>query len=285
MSNVDSSTIEKYRLILSKDPNSQIFAPLADALRENKDLENALKTARNGVQRHPKFAGGFIILAKILKDMGKKEEALGHLVHATELAPQNILAHQILGETYFELRRPKEALKSFKMVLFLNPSSEKAERFIAKLESITADEYPTDVFEMAKLSSIRNVRALKEIDQNKVELPVTKESNPTKKTPTGLERMLSLIDAFIVRNELIQAQNLLNECQYEYGNYPEITQRTQLIQKRAHSAELLEPATDSEADVAPLVSRKQQIKERKLQALEMLLRKIECLKEKEISPV
>lgn len=279
---MDSSTIEKYKLILAKDPNSQIFAPLADALRENGELESALKIAKVGIQRHPRFAGGLIVYAKILRELDKKEEALTALTRAVDASSQNILAHQLLGELYFELRRPKEALRSFKMVLFLNPNSQKAQKFISKLESITADEFPTDVFEMAKLTSIRNVRALKELDEKEVQIPTSSAKSETK-IPSGLERILSLIDAFIVRNDLEQAQNLLNECQYEYGNYPEIAQRLKLIQSKAHTAELLEPK--QEAEPPALIPRGQQIKERKLNKLNMLLRKIESLKEKELPSI
>ncbi len=38
---IDASTVEKYQMILGKDPTSQVFAPLAEAYREMGMLQDS----------------------------------------------------------------------------------------------------------------------------------------------------------------------------------------------------------------------------------------------------
>jgi predicted Zn-dependent protease len=136
---IDPATVEKYQKILEKDPNSQVFAPLAEAYREMGMLPEAQKIVTAGVQRHPQFVGGLVTYAKVLRDAGQLGRALEALKKATTLAPENILAHQLLAETHLASKNAKEALKAFKMVLFLNPNSQSAQKAVQKLNTLTSD--------------------------------------------------------------------------------------------------------------------------------------------------
>lgn len=270
MPKIDASAIEKYQTMLAKDPQSQVFAPLAEAYREMGMLQEALKTATVGVQRHPQFVSGLVTFARILRDAGQPEKALGALKKASQLAPENILAHQLMAELYLSSKNPKDALKSFKMVLFLNPQSKSAQKAVQKLESLTADEYDEEVFSMAKLPDvhlnaappIKPVKAGFDEDATRI-VPIT----PV--TPSrALERMLSLIDAFIVRNDLEKAHALLKDTRIEFGESPEIQRRMQSLQVRYHDDEEALP-------LSPLQPRERLIQEKKLEVLNMMLRKIE----------
>jgi tetratricopeptide (TPR) repeat protein len=270
MPKIEASAIEKYQTMLAKDPQSQVFAPLAEAYREMGMLKEALHTATIGVQRHPQFVSGLVTFARILRDAGQPEKALGALKKASQLAPENILAHQLMAELYLNGKNPKDALKSFKMVLFLNPQSKSAQKAVQKLESLTADEYDEEVFSMAKLPDvhlnaappIKPVKAGFDEDATRI-VPIT----PV--TPSrALERMLSLIDAFIVRNDLEKAHALLKDTRIEFGESPEIQRRMQSLQVRYHD-------DDEALPLSPLQPRERLIQEKKLEVLNMMLRKIE----------
>ena len=115
---VTADVVEKYQILLRHNPHSQVFAPLADAyLERGLDLQ-AEELLVQGTQRHPLFTSGFVILGKAKLKMGKLEEAEIALRKAIQLSHQNILAHQILGDTYLAQKKPFEALKAYKMVLF-----------------------------------------------------------------------------------------------------------------------------------------------------------------------
>lgn len=270
MPKIDASTIEKYQALLQKDPNSQVFAPLAEAYREMGMLNEALKVATAGVQRHPQFAGGLVSYARVLRDSQQGEKALSTLQRAVTLAPENILAYRLLAEIHLDLKHPKEALKAFKMVLFLDPQSKTARQAVQKLESLTADEYDDEIFAMQKLPNVNLAEAAPE--PQKLE-PITEDLRPSflpQRPSRPMERMLSLIDAFIVRNDLEKAHALLKDTKLEFGAHPEIDRRLKALQI-THVDEIEPDALP----LKPLAPRETRIREKKLDTLEMLLRRIE----------
>lgn len=260
---IGAETIEKYQNILAKDPTSKVFAPLAEAYREMGMLKEAATTVTLGVQRHPQFVSGLVTHARVMREVGELEKALQSALKASQLSPENILAHQLQAEIYLAQRKPKEALKAFKMVLFLNPQSQSAQKGVQKLESLTADEYDDELFEMSKLPEVKLDPAPAE--NLETALIPTPSPNPAQR---ALERMLSLIDAFIVRNDLEKAHTLLRDTQLEFGFHPEIERRMKSLQIRYNE-------TEEPLPLKPLRNRQEVIREKKLEALNMMLRKIE----------
>lgn len=264
MHKIDQATLEKYRKLISQDPNSQVFAPFAEGLRERGLLAEAEKYARNGIKRHPGFPGGYVVLGKILKDQKKNEEAISTFRHVIQIDNENLLAYQFLGDLALESSLPKEALKYYKMVLFLNPQSSKAQKVVKKLESLSADEYEAEVFQMTPLKPQRPA-------ESKLELAAVpaESSNPSWTPNKGLQRMLSLIDAFIVRNDLDKAQELLADTEAEFGADPEILQRRKVLFNRQSSQ--LNNEDESPEPLMPIMSRENAIREKKLRVLRAVL--------------
>lgn len=265
-----ADAVARFEEVLRKDPNSQVFAPLADAYRSENRLAEADRVSSDGVRRHAGFAGGWVIRGRVLRDLKRPEEAREALLRAIRLAPENLLALQILGEVLLELKEPKEALRIFKRVLFLNPQAEKAKRIVAKLESLTADEYEDELFSMTRLRPLQETPRATAPTANEVAL---KPGEP----PKGLVRLLSLVDAFIVRNDIVRAAQLLDETQVEFGAHGEIDQRRILLQRR-RGLQLSESAERPEA-LTPLVSREEAVRAKKVETLRSLLRTIDELKD------
>lgn len=263
---LDANTVEKYQLILEKDPDSQVFAPLAEAYREMGLLEEALKTVTAGIKRHPQFVGGLVTYAKVMRDLNQLDKAQEALKKASNLSPENILAHQLLAEIHLTRKNPKDALKAFKMVLFLNPNSKSAQKAVQKLESLTADEYDEEVFAMTKLPNASLEMGPSEIAAPK-ELPLVTKPTPTSSSK-ALDRMLSLIDAFIVRNDLEKAHALLKDTRLEFGDHVEIQKRMKTLQVRYSDS-------DEATPLKPLPSRSQASQQLKLDVLNMMLRRID----------
>ncbi len=61
---------------LARDPSPRIFAPLAEAYRLSGRLDNALETARCGIEAHPDHVGIRIVLARTIVDSQGRESAL-----------------------------------------------------------------------------------------------------------------------------------------------------------------------------------------------------------------
>ncbi len=276
MSKIDIGTIEKFQIALQKDPNSQVFATLAEAYREMHMYKEAETVVRNGMWRHPNFVGGLVTFAKIMRDLGNFQEALAPLKKAAQLAPENILAHQLMAEVYLANKQPKESLKAYKMVLFLNPNSKVAQNAVSKLESLTADDYDDEVFEMTKLQNVQMSRIHPAAG-------VTKDSSETAKnmasesSPRALERMLSLIDAFIVRNDLEKAHLLLKDTIIEFGEHVEIQRRMKSLQIRTnHDPDAASPLRP---EGTTGIHRKKMQRERNLRTLNRVLENIDSYRE------
>lgn len=248
MSAINPEFVERYQLELEKNPNSRVFAPLAEAYRKMGLLEEAKRICRRGVQAHPEFAGGRVAFAKVLLDLKAHNEALTQLEKAVQISPDNLLAHSLLGETLLQLRHPKEALKAFKMALFLNPSDERALQAVRKWEFLTAEEYDDEVFAMKPLFRPETEKYLPPLEAAKTQRsdpPETQASSPPRPSKE-VERVISLADAFTVRNDLHAALEILLKARESLGTWAEIESRIKLLQKRTQALE----ADDTADDVA-----------------------------------
>ena len=93
-----SSEIERHAAKLEKDPQSRIFAQLADAYRKEGLLDEAIRICRDGLAAHPTYVSGRVVLGRALLEQGALEEAEAEFRRVLELAPDNLLALRTLGE-------------------------------------------------------------------------------------------------------------------------------------------------------------------------------------------
>ncbi|PWU14551.1 MAG: hypothetical protein C5B49_13060 [Bdellovibrio sp.] len=249
VSSISAKTLEQYEKLLAKEPRSKVFAALADAYREKGRLKDALKTATDGIDRHPDYVGGYLACARVLSEMGQLQDAEKTLKKAIELSPENLLAYQLLGQVYVELKRPHDALKAHKMVLFLNPLAERSRQAVEKLETLTAVDYEDDLFEMRQLK----------------ETPLPPSQKPPEEH--SLDRHLSYIDALIVRNDLKKAREFLYALSEEFPESAEVRKRWDYFDE-----EITPPQDEI---LKPLASREKKIWERKKILLESILGRIE----------
>ncbi len=96
MPNVDLTELERYLRIYQENPDSRVFAPLADLYRRLGRLSEAEDICREGNERHPYYAGGKVALAHVLLDSGRLDEALREAESVVVYYPDNLLARKIL---------------------------------------------------------------------------------------------------------------------------------------------------------------------------------------------
>jgi tetratricopeptide (TPR) repeat protein len=254
--------IELLQNELRDNPRSSQFVKLAEIYIERDMVDSAFSLVKQSLKFHPRSTSGLILLGRIFKLRKQNFEALDPLTEATKIAYDNWRAWLELAECYVELKNAKQALAAFKKVLLFNPTHPTARRAVAKLELLTADEYEDDLFQMQKL-------------------PETQSRNPemTGKTKTwlspdsGMIRMMSYIDALIVRHDLEKATNLLNECSVKYGHHPEIESR-RLKLSVFENPQFIEPKHMAASSQA----KQELVHEKKVAALKLLLRRIEAKK-------
>ncbi|MCB0357311.1 MAG: hypothetical protein KDD40_09905, partial [Bdellovibrionales bacterium] len=186
-----------------------------------------------------------------------------------ELAPENILAYQVLAELKLRSKQPKEALKAFKMVLFLSPDNFKAQNAVKKLESLTADEFPESLFDDLQVkpftqNSNQDAPVSQSLDPKPAFIRPNNFSNDAKQN--RLERYLSLMDAYIVRNDNDKAMAIFTEARMEFANHTELLKRLHIINPQTISQQI---KTDSARGGPPL--RQQESSDARVQILRKML--------------
>ena len=71
--------IQKYEQMLVEDPQSRAFAPLAEAYRKVGKLDDAIRVAETGLEIHPGYTGGLVVLGRAhfeKKELDKATEIL-----------------------------------------------------------------------------------------------------------------------------------------------------------------------------------------------------------------
>jgi tetratricopeptide (TPR) repeat protein len=129
---VDLNELERYLRIYQENPDSRVFAPLADMYRRLGKFSEAEQICREGLQRHPYYAGGKVALAYVLLDTVRLEEARTEIEAVVTYYPDNLLARKILVRVLAGLgdleraRREFEALKQMAPQLAKDPELETA---------------------------------------------------------------------------------------------------------------------------------------------------------------
>lgn len=253
--------LQRYQQLLEQDPHSRVFAPLADAYREQGRLDEAEAICTQGLIANPEYASGHLAMGRIRQAQGQHHEALHHYTEAVKLSPDNLLAYQLLGDTFIALKQAKEALKAYKMALFIDPKLEKAQKAVKKLESLTADEYEDEVFEMKNISSPpKNSEATWPQSIPSKMTPVEKNSA----APTmELDREVSYIDALLVRGNIVAAEERLHKVMPLFPANEELLRRYQLIKP-----------TELPTPLKPAIKRERVAWEQKRQSLERVQKAI-----------
>jgi pentatricopeptide repeat protein len=108
--------IGSYLQIVTKDPSSTAFVPLAEAYRQIGLLDDALEAARLGTKMLPHFSPGFSTMGRILGQMGRIDEAMSAYARALNIDRQSQAAlvglariHLIRGERDLARKILKEA--------------------------------------------------------------------------------------------------------------------------------------------------------------------------------
>ena len=113
--------IEDLRKRIEKDPGSRLFAQLAEELRKDGELEDAIRVAREGLQKHPNYPSARMTLGRALLDTGDWAAARTEFELVLKSAADNILASRYLGECLESLGDREGAIARYKATLALAP--------------------------------------------------------------------------------------------------------------------------------------------------------------------
>jgi tetratricopeptide (TPR) repeat protein len=122
--------INKCERILQSDPNSQIFAALAEAYRKQGDLEKAFHVCQNGLRVHPSYGSAHVVMAKINMDRGLYDWAETEINKAIEIEGTNRAVELLLAEVHIYRGEFNAAVKLLRKLHQADPSNDQIKKLL-----------------------------------------------------------------------------------------------------------------------------------------------------------
>ncbi len=90
--------IERLVLRGEKDPRTHTFARLADLYRKTGELDRALEVIEAGLKHHPHYLNARLVHARVLRELGRSDEAIAAFVRVLRIDSENLVARAALEE-------------------------------------------------------------------------------------------------------------------------------------------------------------------------------------------
>ena len=127
--------IDELRRRLERDPGSRLFAQLAEELRKNGDLAEAIRVARGGLAVHAAYPSARLTLGRALLDSGDATGARAELENALKDAPDNIQASRFLAQAREQLGDLKGAAEQYRKTQLMAPDDRQLQGALAAVEA------------------------------------------------------------------------------------------------------------------------------------------------------
>jgi tetratricopeptide (TPR) repeat protein len=125
--------IDELRQRLAREPGSRLFAQLAEELRKEGEVAEAVRLCRDGLAKHPAYTSAHMTLGRALMDTGDLPGARIEFETVLRGASDNILASRFLGECLEGLGDLKGAADRYKTTLAMSPGDRQLQ---ARLEGV-----------------------------------------------------------------------------------------------------------------------------------------------------
>jgi tetratricopeptide (TPR) repeat protein len=126
----------------ARDPSGRAFAPLAEAFRQEGDLDEAEALLAEGLSRHPNFTTALLVAARVARDRGNlilAREQLDRLLH---LDGGNVLALRDRAEARLAEGDREGALEDLREASRLEPGNDEFRRRIESVGVAPAPALP-----------------------------------------------------------------------------------------------------------------------------------------------
>lgn len=97
---IERYLIRHYSEMLTKNPRSLLFLPLANSFKMRGNPEIAIEICQNGLKHHPNCTSGRALLGELYFICKRYKEAAKELKIVTQSDPENIVAKSLLIEIY-----------------------------------------------------------------------------------------------------------------------------------------------------------------------------------------
>jgi hypothetical protein len=135
---VSDTEIRNYLNLLKEDPQSRVFAPLAEILIRRGKLKEAIKVCEMGLAHHPDFFDGRLVYARALFLLLMKNESLQEIKKALHLDPNNVEAQLLAAEISIANGQFSDAKDACLRVLDLDPPNLNVRALLDRIAKVDA---------------------------------------------------------------------------------------------------------------------------------------------------
>ncbi|UCG60602.1 MAG: roadblock/LC7 domain-containing protein [Candidatus Zixiibacteriota bacterium] len=132
--------ISKCQKILDVDPNSQIFAALAEAYRKKGEFEAAFRVCQNGLRIHPNYGSAHVVMAKINLDRGLYDWAEIEAKKAADIDGRTRTIELLLAEIYIYKGEFHEAIKLLRKLNEADPNNDQIKKLLDIAQKIPEEQ-------------------------------------------------------------------------------------------------------------------------------------------------
>ncbi|MDH4131830.1 MAG: hypothetical protein OEV95_08490 [Gemmatimonadota bacterium] len=130
-----NSEIEKLERRWKDNPKGTGFAPYAEALRKQGELELAREVLRQGLETHPDHIPGNIVLGRCCLDLVEDGPAEAAFRHVLDLDVENVIALKALAEITERQGRLAETVEWLSRLVASDPNNDEAVSHLARVEA------------------------------------------------------------------------------------------------------------------------------------------------------
>ena len=139
-----TSEINELKKKLEENPDSLVFAPMADAYRKQGNIDEALTVCKKGLEKHPSYTSARVVLGRIYQEKGKTEDAVLEFKKVLELDSENLMAHSLLGSIFMIKSDYQAAIEEYQKILTLNPDDEETQTSLKQaIEKAAGEQKPS----------------------------------------------------------------------------------------------------------------------------------------------
>jgi len=142
-------TVEALMTRFNKNPQSLVFSRLADEYRKDGNYSKAIEICINGLQNHPDYVTGRIVLGMCYTEQGNHPAAIQELLAAVALDRKNQNAMKLLADLFNRQGNSQAAGDLYTMLSKLDPGN-RSLQIISKQFTFSGN---TDIFSILGLPS------------------------------------------------------------------------------------------------------------------------------------
>lgn len=132
--------ISKCRKILDADPNSQIFAALAEAYRKKGELDVAFQVCQSGLKNHPSYGSAHLVMAKINLDRRMYDWAEIEARKAAAIDGRTRAMELLMAEIHIYKGEFNEAIKLLRQLHNADPDNNQIKKMLEIARKIPEEQ-------------------------------------------------------------------------------------------------------------------------------------------------